>query len=91
MNTYSREALVIREDGTEISVTADLASYRNGLRTDWGGTLIVAPDGLQEMVNFTEGRIRFPDGQEAAFLRPDISDGAHTNRVSIIGQDEAPF
>jgi len=91
MNTYNGKVLIVREDGTEISVTADLSIYHDGLRTGWNGTLTAAPDGLQEVANLAEGRLRFPDGQEAQFLRPDISDWVGTNQLSIIGQDEAPF
>jgi hypothetical protein len=91
MATYSSEAVLICEDGTEIPVTVNLSSYRTGLRTDWGGTVIAAPDGLREMLNLAKGRLRLPDGTEAEFLRPDTSDWVGTDRLSISGQDEPPF
>ena len=91
MTTFSSEAVLIREDGTEIPVTVNLSSYRNGLRTDWGGTVTPAPDGLREMLNLAKARLRLPDGTEAEFLRPDTSDWVGTNRLSISGQGEAPF
>jgi hypothetical protein len=91
MTTYNGKALIICEDGTKMPVTANLSSYSSGLLTSWSGPVTAAPDGLREMSNLTKGRLRFPDGKEAEFLRPDTSDWVHTNRLSITGQDEAPF
>jgi len=91
MSTYNGEALIIGEDNTEIRVSANLRRSHGGLLTGWGGTVTAAPDVLGEMANLDEGRLRFPDGKEAEFLRPDRSDWALTGRMTIIGQDEAPF
>lgn len=91
MNTYYGNAVIVHEHGAETLVTASLRSYRDGLRTGWEGALTAAPDDLREMANLDEGRLRFPDGREVEFLRPDRSDWAHFNQLNIIGQDEAPF
>ena len=91
MNAYSGPCVVIIEDETEVAATADLRHYRNGLRTDWRGTLAPAPDGLKRVLNLTEGILRMPDGREARFVRPDTSDWVTNNQLSIIGQLDAPF
>lgn len=43
------------------------------------------------MLNLAKGRLRLADGTEADFLRPDTSDWVSTQRLTIIGQGEAPF
>jgi hypothetical protein len=91
MTTYNGQALVIVGDGIEISATVSLRSYRDGLHMAWGGTVTPAPDSHQPLLNLTEGRLRLPEGVEAAFLRPDTSDLVRSSRMEIIGQDEPPF
>jgi hypothetical protein len=91
MSAYNGRAVVIAEGVTEAAVTARLSQRRNGLRTDWGGTLTPTPDDLKQMLNLTEGTLRLPDGQEAQFRRPNTSDWVARNQLIIIGQDEAPF
>jgi hypothetical protein len=90
MNSYSGRALVITHDGSEVPAAVSLRQYRDGLRTAWGGTIIPGSDGLDPLVNLTAGRLRLP-GAEAEFLRPDASEWVRSDRLEIIGQDEAPF
>jgi hypothetical protein len=75
----------------EVPVTANLRRYRTGLRTDWGGTLTPSSCGLQQLANLTEGRLRFPAGTEADFLRPDTSDWVMRRQLAILGQNDPPF
>jgi hypothetical protein len=91
MSTYNSSVVVIGEDGTEITVTANLRTYRNGLRTSWNGTLTAKQEHLVEMANWDEGRLRVPDGKEAKFLRPDRSEWFSTGRMQITGQGDPPF
>jgi hypothetical protein len=91
VSTYNGQALIITEDETEVPVTANLSSYRDGLRTAWRGALAPAPGDLQQLSNLTEGRLRLTDGTEADFLRSDTSDWVRTKRLTVIGQGEAPF
>ena len=91
MSAYKGQAVAITEEDLKVRVTANLASHRDGLRTGWGGTLTPPPDGLQQWLNVTTGRLRLPSGAEAAFLRPDTSDWVAARQLAIIGQDEPPF
>lgn len=59
-------------------MTANLRSYREVLRTGWGGTLTAAPDALREMLNLATGRLRLSGGKEAEFLRADTGDWTRT-------------
>ncbi len=90
MNAYNGQALVTVDD-MEVPVNANLSSYRDGLRPEWGGMLTPTPDGLPQLLNLTKGRLRLADGTEADFLRSDTSDWVSTQRLTIIGQGEAPF
>jgi hypothetical protein len=90
MDAYDGPAVMITEDDAEVPVGASLRGGHSGLRAVWGGTLRPA-DGLQEVLNLTKGRLRLPDGREASFLRPNTSDWVGTGRLSIIGQNDAPF
>jgi len=91
MSVYNGQALVIGEDGASVPVTASLASYRDGLRTSWDGTLTPGQEGQSRLLNLTAGRLQLPGGTEAEFLRPDTSDWVSTNRMKIIGQQNPPF
>lgn len=91
MSSYDGQAVITSEDGAETAVTANLAQYRSGLRTSWGGTLTPAADDLQRMLNLTEGTLRLPNGHEAQFLRPDTSDWLARKQLTVIGQGDAPF
>lgn len=74
VTAYNGPAVLLMEDEAEIPVTARLASYRDGLRTSWRGSITPTADGLQQVLNLDKGRLRLPDGTEADFLRPDTSD-----------------
>jgi hypothetical protein len=91
MSAYNGQALIIGDSGANVPVTVSLTSYRDGLRTNWGGTLTPPPDGLQQLLNLTEGKLQLPDGTEAEFLRPDTSDWVSTKQLRIIGQSGPPF
>lgn len=91
MNTYNGQGLLIAEQDVEFPVTVNLRSYRDGLRTAWGGTITPARADHKPLLALTVGRLRLPDGTEAAFLRPDTSDLVRSNWLEIIGQDEPPF
>ena len=92
MSAYNGRAAIITDDGTEVPVTANLSTRRNGLFTDWGGRLTpTSADGLQRVKTQSEGRLRLPDGREAQFLRPDTSDWVVGGGMAIIGQHEVPF
>ena len=91
MDAYNGQAVAITEADLEVPVTANLTSHRDGLRTGWGGTLTFTPDGLQQWLNVTTGRLRLPSVAEAAFLRPNTSDWVAARQLTIIGQDEPPF
>lgn len=91
MSAYNGRAVIVAEGDADAAVTANLSRHRNGLRTGWGGTLTPTPDGLQQLLNLTEGTLRLPDGREAQFLRPDTSDWVTHRQLIIIGQGNAPF
>ena len=90
MSVYNGQAVILTEDDMEVPVSASLHHDRSGLRTAWSGTLTPADD-PQQVLNLTKGRLRLPDGREADFLRPNTSDWVGTNRLTIIGQNDAPF
>ncbi len=91
MSAYNGQALVTGEDGASVPVTASLASYRDGLRSSWGGTLTPAREGQSRLLNLTAGTLQLPNGTAAEFLCPDTRDLVSTNRMRIIGQDVPPF
>jgi len=91
MSAYKGRAMIVAGGEAETAVTANLSRHINGLRTGWSGTLTPTPDGLQQLLNLTEGTLRLPDGREAQFLRPDTSDWVAHRQLIIIGQDDAPF
>jgi len=66
--------MIMAGGDSEAAVTANLSRHRNGLRTDWGGTLTPTLDVLPQLLNLREGTLRLPDGREVQFLRPDTSD-----------------
>lgn len=68
MIAYNGPGVVIIEGKTEVAVTANLHHYRNGLRTDWRGTLTPTPDDLGQVLNPREGTLRLPDGREAGLF-----------------------
>ncbi|MET7711016.1 hypothetical protein [Streptomyces sp. NPDC005407] len=96
MNTFRGAATLITDEGRELPVTANLRQGPVGLHTRWGGTLSV-PHHQQpiELTNLQTGRLRIGDGQEAAFVRPDISDWmgspAGLFQITIEGNGDAPF
>ncbi len=91
-DTYSGTATLIREDGSEIAVTAELRTSANGLRTDWGGTIAAAPQHRVVLANETSGRLRLKDGREGAFARPEPSTWVTEGRARVQGSDgEVPF
>lgn len=91
MSTYNGPAVIITESDTEVSVTARLTSYRDGLRTSWRGSLTPTTDGLQHLSNLDKGRLRLPGETEADFLRPDTSDWAMRKQLAILSQNDPPF
>jgi hypothetical protein len=91
MSTYNGRVVVVGQDGTEIPATANLRSYLDGHRAGWDGALTAMQEDVVQMANWREGRLRFPDGREAAFIRPDTSEWVSTGRMMATGQGEAPF
>lgn len=90
-DTYSDPAILIREDGSEIPVTANLRNMMNGLHTDWDGVLSAAPQHLVVLANETNGRLRLNDGREGAFVCLDPSTWITAGRANIYGNGDAPF
>jgi len=76
MATYNRPATVIRDDGTEFPVTANLTSSIGGLRPDWGGRLSATPTELKGLLNEDQARLRLENGNEATIHLADTSTAA---------------
>jgi hypothetical protein len=91
MATYNRPATVIRADGTQFPVTANLTSFAHGIRPDWGGTLNATPTELKGLLNESVARIRLDDGTEAAIHLTDTSTAAVFGYLAITSEGEAPF
>ncbi len=91
MATYNRPATVIRADGAEFPVTADLTSFPAGARPDWGGRLTAAPDGLKGLLDEDRARLRLENGNEAVIHFTDTSAAAVFGYLAITTEGEAPF
>ena len=91
MATYNRLATVIRADGTEFPVTANLTSFTSGLRPDWGGTLNATPTELKGLLNEAQARLRLDTGNEAIIHLTDMSTAAVFGYLAITSEGEAPF
>ena len=91
MATYNRPATVIRADGVEFPVTADLTSFMGGLRPDWGGRLTATPEGLKGLLNGGQALLRLENGNEAVIHLTDTSAAAVFGYVAISSEGEAPF
>lgn len=92
MNEYRGTAVLLLDDGRELTATASL---RKDQRGTWEGTLTV-PDQSKpiEMMNLQQGILRTEHG-ECPFGRPDISDWldspAGRFQIRIEGNGDAPF
>ena len=91
MATYNRPATVIRADGTEFPVTANLTSFVGGLRPDWGGRLSAAPAELKGLLNVGQARLRLENGNEATIRLADTSTAAVFGYLAITSEGDAPF
>jgi hypothetical protein len=91
MATYNRPATVIRDDGTEFPVTANLTSFIAGLRPDWGGKLSATPTELKGLLNENQARLRLENGNEATIHLPDTSTAAIFGYLAITSEGHAPF
>jgi hypothetical protein len=91
MGTYNRPATVIRADGTEFPVTANLTSFLGGLRPDWGGRLSATPASLKGLLNENQARLRLEDGKEATIRLSDTSTAAVFGYLAITNEGDAPF
>lgn len=95
MSTYQGPAVVVTDEGSEITVGADLRSRTDG-RESWHGRLLVQGEHWDELKNKTAGyRLRLPSGKESAFIRMHTNDHPRTPGspffYSITGNDDAPF
>ncbi|MFF3247368.1 hypothetical protein ACFYWY_27430 [Streptomyces sp. NPDC002870] len=96
MSNLRESATLTTDEGRELPVTANLHKGSAGLHTVWSGTLSVpAHERSTELLNLRQGRLRFENGQEAAFIRPDTSDWrgspAGLFQITIEGNGDAPF
>jgi hypothetical protein len=91
MATYNRLATVIRADGTEFPVTANLTSFTGGLRPDWGGRLSATPTELKGLLNEDQARLRLENGNEATIHLADTSTAAVFGYLAITSEGDAPF
>jgi hypothetical protein len=91
MATYNRPATVIRADGTEFPVTANLTSFTNGLRPGWGGTLNATPAELKGLLNGHRARLRLETGYEAIIHLADTSTAAVFGYLAITSEGDVPF
>lgn len=95
MSNYHGPAVLIFDDGSELSVTANTFSYTEGARPAWRGTLSV-PDGEQspKLVNLPQGVLRIGD-LESPFVRPTTSDWTRSPagqcQITILGSGDIPF
>jgi hypothetical protein len=91
MATYNRPATVIRADGTEFPVTANLTSFTGGLRPDWGGRLSATPTELKGLLNENQAQLRLENGNEAIIHLADTSTAAVFGYLAITSEGHAPF
>lgn len=91
MASYSNSATVIREDGMEFPVTANLRAFKSGLRSDWSGRLSATPAALEGLLNTQGGRLRLADGTEAPVHFTDTSTVAVFGYLDVTGEGEPPF
>lgn len=91
MATYNRPATLIRADGMEFPVTANLTSFMGGLRPDWGGRLSATPTELKGLLNEDQARLRLENGNEATIHLADTSTAAVFGYLAITSEGDAPF
>ncbi len=91
MATYNRPATVIRADGTQFHVTANLTSFAHGIHPDWGGTLNASPTELKGLLNESEARLRLDNGAESVIYLTDTSTAAVFGYLAITSKEDAPF
>lgn len=89
--TYSGPAYFIRDDGSEIPVTANLRTFTNGLRDDWGGVLSAAPQHHVVLASEASGGLRLKDGREGSFVCLDPSTWVTAGQANIQGNGDAPL
>ncbi len=95
MSNYRGPAVVILDNGRQLSVTADLRTTTASGRPSWQGTLST-PISSQpiELTNLAQGVLRV-DTRDGAFIRPDISgwlgSPAGLFQLTIEGNGKAPF
>ncbi|WP_190232795.1 hypothetical protein [Streptomyces avicenniae] len=95
MGNYRGPAVVILDNGRQLSVTADLRTSTVSGRPSWQGTLST-PISSQpvELINLGQGVLRVGT-RDGAFVRADISDWlgspAGLFQLTIEGNGDAPF
>ena len=92
MTTHRGTAVLLLEDGRELTAEANLSKDSTG---NWSGTLAFpAAAKTPGLLNLTEGALRI-NGREGKFVRPDTSDWANSPvgqvRIHILGNGDAPF
>ncbi|WP_406122876.1 hypothetical protein OHQ89_12190 [Streptomyces canus] len=92
MNTHRGTAVLLLENGQQLTAEADLSKDGAG---SWSGTLLFpAAAKSLGLLNVTEGALQVGD-QEGRFVRPDTSDwiGSPVDkvRIRIEGNGDAPF
>lgn len=95
MSIYQGPAVIVTDEGPEITVGADLRSRTDGLES-WHGRLLVQGEHWNELKNKVDGyRLRLPSGKESAFIRTNTNDRPRTQGApffyNIVGNDDAPF
>jgi hypothetical protein len=88
---YNGPAHLIRDDGSEIPVTANLRAFTGGPRTGWSGVLTAAPQHHVVLANTDHGRLRLKDGGDESFVCIDPSTWVTAGQTEIHGNNEAPF
>ncbi|MGC5534196.1 hypothetical protein [Streptomyces sp. SR-10] len=95
MAIYQGPAVLVTDEGSEITIGADLRSRTDG-REEWMGRLLIQGEHWDALKNRTSGyRLRLPSGKEGAFLRTQTNDRPQAAGspffYSIVGDGDAPF
>jgi hypothetical protein len=95
MSGYSGPVDLMLEDKPESTVQAHLSTNVHDLRKPWGGYLTTDSPALLTVTGGASGRIRLPNGREAALtcqdVQPDMGPSGLSIRIIILGDGDAPY
>jgi hypothetical protein len=95
MSGYSGPANLMLEDRPESTVQAHLSTNVHDRRKPWGGYLISDSSTLLTATGGASGRIRLPNGREAALtcqdVQPEMGPSGLSIRIVILADGDAPY